>query len=699
MKPKLKIESKYKNLLKNTKNHSFSSLFKEIQKEKDNNAISKFITSHNIFQDTNNTQSKETTNDNNNTNTKTNLNKIINTPNISSSEKKFHLNLNDIHQHDNRIISNSFFNNKNTNKNSRNINTKKFNTSSNNKNIYFPLAFVELKNPENEKKNKIFLTESNKKKKKININLKEENKSFLRKNKIINDFYTDYMQRKKNKELIESKLFKQKLIWQFMKYSPNYMRKYRLKIEENILKDREKLYLEQMKSENNLTNTKYNDFKKKITKRLTKGNINIDNENSNLFINSIYNYLYKNIMNYEGLIDLLNKFKGKIPLNFAKMISEFLSLKFNCFKKIKNEYGGQIKLIKLCDYLKVEKFKKGDIIYDIDTYEKNYYLLLKGNIDVYQIFYVIEEMKIKEFIKYLKEIKDNNFIFKLYRIIQKNIIENTYDKFDVIEQILNGESIDKNERINLSEINKFFIEEMKFVGNKEPGDNINNDYYDEQKYNNVFDNKKRKNLRNSLPDFVKEFFKDKENRIFYKTNFSDKKYICLEDCYLVSIEKEILEKKIQDMDMKLFGENADMFLLYSYIFKNWEKETINSIIKNYFNKKCILHGEYLYQQNDISDKIYIVLRGEFSQYISFNTKRIQEIKNYISFNKDNIFTLWKNRFKKSIIKEEIEEFFLNEEKTNGDFPFEIKDKKNNNIEKISKFNIKYYLKKKKKKMK
>ena len=684
MKPKLGVVTKYKKLLKNTKNHSFSSLFKVINSN--NDPISKFLTSHNILQDKKDAEKKELKN------TKINFLKK-NSSKITSSERASPLNSKEVSKHDNIIISNSFFNSNYNNKKPKNKNITKYNNLSNEKKINFPLAIVELNDFESEKKDKIFLTQSVKKKKKININLKEEEKNDIvsfRNNKIIYNFYTDYMRRQKQKELIDSKLFKQKLISAFFKYSPNYMRRVAQKTEQKYHKEKE--VLEKMKSENNIK--KYNYFKSIITKRLTEGNADSEKENSNLFINSIYNFLYKNIMSYDSLINLLNKFKGKIPLAFAKMISEFLSLRFDCFRKIKNEYGAQYKMIKLCDLLKLEKFKKGEIIYDIDNYEKNYYLLLKGNIDVYQIFFVSEKMQIKKFINYLKDIKDNDNIFKFYRILQKNIMERTYDKFDIIEKILNDETIGKKYDINLSDEGVFYIEEIRSVGTRGPGENVNNEYNDYKTSKVPFNNKNGSLLRKSTPNFIKDFFTVRENRIYYKKNYSDKKYECIEDCILLSIEKDVYEKKLQDMDMKLFGENNDMFLLYIFIFKNWEKEYITSIIKNYFQRKILSSGEYLYQQNDISDKIYIVIRGEFSQSMSLNSKRMNEVKNYISFNKNNIFTIWKNKPKKSINKEEIEKFFEKEEKTNGDFPFEMKDKKPS-IGKKNIFNIKYYLKKKK----
>ena len=142
------------------------------------------------------------------------------------------------------IINNSLFNN---NKDSNN-NIKKLDTERKNKNQIFPLSIVELKNLNNSKKGNIFLTESINKKKKVKINLSEDkNKSFFRNNKIIYNFYTDYMRRQKQKELLESKLFKQKLISQFLKYSPSYLKKYETKIEENIQKDKQ--ILEQLKAQ------------------------------------------------------------------------------------------------------------------------------------------------------------------------------------------------------------------------------------------------------------------------------------------------------------------------------------------------------------------------------------------------------------------------------------------------------------------
>ena len=34
-------------------------------------------------------------------------------------------------------------------------------------------------------------------------------------------------------------------------------------------------------------------------------------------------------------------------------------------------------------------------------------------------------------------------------------------------------------------------------------------------------------------------FKNKENLIYFKKNYSDKRYVCAEDCILISIEKEV----------------------------------------------------------------------------------------------------------------------------------------------------------------
>jgi hypothetical protein len=90
---------------------------------------------------------------------------------------------------------------------------------------------------------------------------------------MINNYYTDYMRRKKQKELIESKLFKQKLYSQFLKYSPHYMKKYVSKLEYNKHKEREEVEL--LKSKNKLK--KFKEFKKKVSQRIMEGNKNYEN--------------------------------------------------------------------------------------------------------------------------------------------------------------------------------------------------------------------------------------------------------------------------------------------------------------------------------------------------------------------------------------------------------------------------------------
>ena len=695
MKPKF-LNNYKKNI--NNKSLSLSFLF-NLNKKTDNDPISKFLknydTSKNINNETNNL------NTNNNFNEK---NEIKSSNVISPKEDKNKEE--ELSKNDNIIISNSFFNNQN---NSKNISKGYYNESVEKNLSKFPLAIVELKNIDNSKKENIFLTESvKKKKKKINMRLSDENNnSFFRNNKIIYNFYTDYMRRKKQKELIESKLFKQKLYSQFLKYSPNYMKKYVTKIEYNLFKEKEELEL--LKSENNLK--KYKEFKNRITRRLIEGNIDYENENTNLFINSIHNFLYKNIMNYENLIYLLSRLKGKISVNFAKMISEFLSQKFDCFHRVKKSTGGQLKLIKLVELLKLEKYKKGDIVYDIDSYENKYMLLLKGKIDVYERKFSKENMKIKDFINYLKDIKEKeNNLIKLYRIIQKNIIENTFDKFDILEQY-SFDYLSIKEYINISNKKEFFIEEVNRVGNRIQGDNINMIYKNEIYFNTdkiSFNKNYRKESisRNASPENIKDYFKNKENRIYFLQNYSDKRYICTEDCFLVSIEKEGFNKRFNDLENRLYGESGEMLLLYTFIFKNWKKEIINSIIKKLFIKKYLMNGEHLYNQNDRSDSIYIIIRGEFTQTISLNTKRMEEVKKYILFNKTNIFNIWKNKQKKSINKEEIENFFESQEKINGDFPYEITDKnneikerekenKNKKKENINKFYFQYFNIKKK----
>ena len=683
MKPILKIKRANK-----TKSFSFGSIFKK----KENDVISKFMKSRKEALSSNDKQ-----NNLNNNFIKTDSNihkKTMTIMNSGNENRKNELLL----ENENYINSNSIFN-------KSKIYSKRINDASKEVMNRYPLAFVELTDRENRK---IFLTESVKSKNRNkNYKIKKKDRSIIKRSEIINNFYTNFMKRKNQREILQSHLFKEKLYDQFLKYSPNFLKRIILINEdkqEQIQLQNEQ-YLNSIKTENNLRI--YNDFKNKIKRRLIEGNISYENENTNEFINSIQKYLYKNIMSYDNLITLLTKIKGKMTLHLAKMISEFLSDKFYCFMKIKKTKEAQFKLNEICELLKIEKYAKGDMIYDIDNYENKYMLLLKGTVNVNERYFISKIMKISEFIIYLKDIKDKeNNLIKLYRIIEKNILEDTFNSFDIIEKNFFDISL-ISQYLNISEETSFYVEEIRRTQNLLQGENVNkytNELYLNQTLNLSSKNNKKGLIfsKSSLKE-IREFL-DKENgKQYFRANYSDKQYICAEECFFISIDKEAFEKKLKDLETRFTGENNEMFLYRSFIFKNFEKEDINIILKNHFNKKYLMNGEYLYKQNTISDKIYIIVRGDFTQTISLNSKRIEEVKQYISFEPTkNIFTLWNDRIKKTINKEEIENFFSYSKKFYGDFPFENCDKnKNKEIKKkdikainINKINLQQLMQKK-----
>ena len=685
MKPILKIKRP-----NNTKSFSIGSIFKK----KENDVISKFMKSRKETLSTNDNQNNL---NNNNILTESNSNnhkKTMTIMTLGNENRKSEL----LFENENYINSNSIFN-KNT------TNSKKFNRKSRVATNRYPLAFVELTDTENRK---LFLTESIKGKNKNSYSsIKHKNRSIIKKSEILYNFYTNFMKKKHQKELLQSHLFKQKFYDQFLKYSPNFLKRIVLINEdkEEKIKLQNEKYLNSIKTENNLK--VYNDFKNKIKRRLIEGNISYESENTNEFINGIQKYLYKNIMSYDNLITLLTKLKGKMTLHLAKMISEFLSDKFYCFMNIKKSKEAQFRLNEICELLKIEKYAEGDMIYNIDNYENKYMLLLKGTVNAYERYFVMKTMKISEFINYLKIIKDKeNNLIKLYRIIEKNIFEEAFNSFDIIEKnffeiSLISHYLDISEEVNV------YVEEIRRVHDIIQGENINK-YANELHLNQTFNlssknNKKGIIFSKSSLSEIREFLEKEKGKQYFRENYSDKKYICAEDCYFISIDKEAFEKKLKDLKLRFTGENNEMFLLRSFIFKNFEKEDINLILKNNFNKKYLMNGEYLYKQNEISDKIYIIVRGDFTQTISLNSKRIEEVKKYISFEPTkNIFTLWDDRIKKTITKEEVENFFSYSKKLHGDFPFENSEKNKNKEKKkkdikeinINKINLQQIMQKK-----
>ena len=670
MKPLLKINKK-----KNKDLSFLSLLLKEASKEI-NDPTLKFL--------------KEHDNQNNDINKSDNFflenNNYINTIITPYSSKNDH-----------HITSKSFFSNNKTQ-----YNKKQFSKTPRQQNHKFPLAIVELTDT---KHKRIFLTDSLKKEKNENQNDYNSN-SILRKSYILNNFYINYMKRRKQTDFIQTKLLRQRLFLRFYKYSSSFSNKDDFLTDENI--EENKKIIETEKKENKKKT--YNFFKKIFKKRLELGNMDLEKKHSNPIINSIHNYLYNNIMNYNNLIYLLYKLKGRFTSNFSKMISDFLSDKFNCFKMIRKTNEGPQKLIQLCELLRLEKYKKGEIIFDIDSYENKYLILLKGSVDVYERFFSKKKMKTSEFIHYLRKIKEKeNNLIKLYVIIQKNIFEDTFENnFNIFEKNSYDDLL-LDEKLDNLNTYEFLVEELHKSGNRIQGENINNYYTNDlnlsHSLNNPYKNYKKGILSQKTSiDEIKEFLMNDINRDYYRQNYSFKRYVCVEDCFLAAIDKDAFDKKVQELEGRLSGESDEMFLLYSFIFKDWEKDYINYIIKNIFKRVSLSIGEYLYRQNDMSDKIYIIIRGEFSQSISLNTKRIEEVKEYILFDKNtDVFSYWNDRIKKTVTKEEIDRYFKRVKKNYGDFPFEIKNKKNKNFQeekekfknKINIFNFESYMKKKK----
>lgn len=190
--------------------------------------------------------------------------------------------------------------------------------------------------------------------------------------------------------------------------------------------------------------------------------------------------------------------------------------------------------------------QKGDMIYDIDNYENKYMLLLKGTVNVNERYFISRTMKISEFIIYLKDIKDKeNNLIKLYRIIEKNILEDTFNSFDIIEKNFFDISL-ISQYLNISEETSFYVEEIRRTQNLLQGENVNkytNELYLNQTLNLSSKNNKKGLIfsKSSLKE-IREFL-DKENgKQYFRANYSDKQYICAEECFFISIDKEAFEK-------------------------------------------------------------------------------------------------------------------------------------------------------------
>ena len=345
-------------------------------------------------------------------------------------------------------------------------------------------------------------------------------------------------------------------------------------------------------------------------------------------------------MKYKEGISIILKILSKPFRNRTKKelgeIFEFLSIcNFPEYVKDDIEISNLQQLFYFaCQFMSTKRYRKGDVIYNEGGNNDYIYLVVEGNVGLYNIKKNECEMSALEYYNYLysisqdrylisNTIKINKDIYPVFKINDLEKINEFYFKFKLIEYVENYESEKIDKLLNEYQKTKEDIKYDKVLDNT-----ITQDEYCEELKNNLSNNEK------FYFDFLK---KDKKNKIF--------KIEC--DLVHTIIEKNFfgnydINKKDALRENTAIVLNDNTLLLYinknSYIEcifaeeqnnKNKEIEPIylNTFFKSirhsvfvnkfYYNfeKIILFKDENLFNENEKLNYVYFLREGKVEVYL------------------------------------------------------------------------------------
>ena len=324
----------------------------------------------------------------------------------------------------------------------------------------------------------------------------------------------------------------------------------------------------------------------------------------------------------EYIIYLIQKTEKSRTKNEIRILADYLSEKYDYFKKIKESSEHQ-KLEKIVSVLHYEIFQKGDPIISYGEEGDKFYILLDGKIQLFKPIYPQKKLTLQEYIIYLNTVKnDDKTGLKFDRIVEKNknlnIDISFYMQIPVADILYYGQM-------------KFFVEEYEKLGEFQKG------------------------------------FAFGEIALIKKTK-RNATIIAVDDCKLVSINKSDYNKIMKELELKRLEKELRLFKRQYPFFSYWN---LNHLIKlfNAFSKETLYNTDYLYKQNEESDYIYIIKNGSFDLYCFLSLGWIDDYYNYIEYTKSNLVNYLIGKF--PVEEEEINNLFYEAEEKKIDSPMKF----------------------------
>ncbi len=323
------------------------------------------------------------------------------------------------------------------------------------------------------------------------------------------------------------------------------------------------------------------------------------NENKNLEdINPAKNNNLVNqkstLLYFKDICRILSKRKFDRLKSEIKYLVKFLNSNFKFFKKLSNEkeYNSHIKLEACAVALNIQFFEGGEKIVNCGEQANSFFIILQGRIKVNKPLFIEKEMSFKAFVEYLFHIKNiEKDQIKLDRVQQANITN-----------------------INLDHIKRYNYDVAKFSN-----DNFQKKFYIEE---------------NNTVAYIKEGGEFGEIGLIYDC----KRTATIEaDCKTIVafIERNEYNKAYYELQEKYYTKKILEFKNNYHAFRDMRRGFIYRLL-NLVETVDVTVGDVIYEQNTISDAIYIAVEGTYDISSCISLKTYKSFLEYVKDQKNSL---------------------------------------------------------------
>jgi CRP-like cAMP-binding protein len=304
----------------------------------------------------------------------------------------------------------------------------------------------------------------------------------------------------------------------------------------------------------------------------------------------------KKLVQYKTIISILQKIKHERSKADIKLLSHFMCEKYAFFKKLREDSDNE-KLEACLKVLNYEQYDIGSNIINEGEVGDKLYIILTGTVTIYKNKFVKEEMTMKKFMQYLRDIKYNEKNeLKLKRVEDANA-----DNTIALVKIFDYDPSKCIQGLNYTKI--FTVEIEEFLTEKSEG------------------------------DFGEVALAQRINRTatVRATTY----------CDIASVDRANYNLVIRELEEKKFNGRIESLRKCYPIISSWHKQTIIKLM-TFFTKVKVCEGENVYEQYEDSHHIYFIIKGTFEISTCISLSNSSHMLDYIVNSKASMLNYFRN---------------------------------------------------------